>query len=345
LIFPFFLGDVLLEPTFYAIDIFWLIVSIVMFVYIYLNKDKEYASDFKEKYYESIPSEKYPEILGIMMVGDAKENFFVASIFELIRKNAIKIAITSDKKDYILVNNTQNSGPLTKGEYYIIKWLFHYLGNDYQVLLSIIKKQARKNSGFFSYCFHEWANIVEVDAAQQNIFESKGSLFNDALVYFIISYVLCAYNAIFINNYLLAILIGALSTVFIIYTNSFKKRTKEANTDYVKWRAFINYVKKPDNNLHELDANTLSKLAVCLKVLKMEKYFAQIYSKSRTHSGNQLLVGIDKGVINDLDRAISKGIKYSEIATNILFSKNRGNIQEYRRVYNQDFEYIYKEKE
>ncbi len=345
LIFPFFLTDVLIEPTFYSLNIFWLIVSIIMFIYIYLKKDKEYDSGFKEEYLDSMPSDKYPEILGIMMVGEAKERFFVASIFELIRKNSVRIAITDDKKDYILINNTKNTGALTKGEHYIIKWLFHYLGNDYEVLLSTIKEEAKKNAGFFSHCFHEWSNIVEVDAAQQSIFESKGSLFIDALVYFLISYVLCAYNAIFLDNYILSILVGVLSTVFIVYTNAFKKRTRGANLDYVKWKAFIKYVKMPDNKLHELDSYTMSKLAVSLKVLNMDKYFYEIYKKSSTHGGNQLLVGIDKGIVIELDKAISKGIKYSEIATNILFSKNKGNTQVYKRVYNQDFNYIYNEKE
>ena len=275
------------------------------------------------------------------MVGETKERFFIASVFELIRKNAIKIAKTNDNKDYILVKNLYYRGELSKGEFYIIKWLFHILGNDYEVSLSKIKHDARKNSGFFSYCYHEWSNIVEVDAASQNIFENKGSLFNDVMVYFIISYLLAIYNGVLLNNIVIAILLGMLTTVFIIYTNSFRKRTRETNLEYEKWNSFIRYIKKYDNTLHDLDSKKLAKLVVYAKALKLDNEVNKIYNRSRNREGNQLLVAMDLGVIKELDKAISKGVKYSEMATNLFFSKNTGNQNSFRKRYNEDITFIY----
>jgi hypothetical protein len=341
LILPFLLSDLLLKPTFDALNIFWFIISLVMFIYIYLTKDKEYETNFKDTYSETMPSEKYPELLGYLMVGETKERFFIASIFELIRRNAIKIAKTNDNKDYILVKNLYYKGELSKGEFYIIKWLFHLLGNDYEVSLSKIKQDSKRNSGFFSYCYHEWSNIVEVDAAGQNIFENKGSLFNDVMVYFIISFVLAIYNWLLLSNIVIAILIGALTIVFIVYTSSFKKRTKESNLEHEKWNSFIRYVKKFDNTLHDLESDKLARLAIYLKVLKLDKEFNNIYLRSRNHDGNQLLVAIDMGVIKELDKAISKGVKYSEIATNLFFSKNNGNQSSLRKRYNENITFIY----
>ncbi|MDD4831696.1 MAG: DUF2207 domain-containing protein [Bacilli bacterium] len=339
LIFPFFLTDLVLIQTFNALNIFWFIFSTFMFIYIYINKDKEYESGFKDKYYKDIPSDKTPELLGYLLTGEAKERFFIASVFELIRKNVIKIA--KSNKDYILVYNLKHRESLSKGEYYIIKWLFHLLGNDYEVPLSKIKEESKRNSGFFSFCFHEWANIIEVDAAQQNIFENKGSIFMDSLVYFLISYVLAIYNAILTNNYILAILIGIGTSIFIIYTNSFKKRTKESNLEYEKWEAFKRYLKSSECTLNDMDSKEFLKIFVYSKVLKIEKNFKSIMKRSRERDDDQLFVAINLGIIDELDRAISRGIKYSEMATNIFFSKNKGVTQILRKRYNDNITFIY----
>ena len=86
LIFPFLLPSSILEPAFSAINIFWFIVSITLFIYIYITRDKEYESNYKEEYEYDFPSERNPEILGVLMTGDTRERFFIASVFELIRK-------------------------------------------------------------------------------------------------------------------------------------------------------------------------------------------------------------------------------------------------------------------
>lgn len=342
LIFPFLLGEVVLVPTFYALNAFWFIASTVLFLYLYLKKDKEYKTDFKDKYFEEIPNERAPELLGILFKGEAKEGFFVASILEMIRKNIVRIAITNDKKDYILINNSKRNVVLSKGEYYLIKWLFHYLGNDYEVSLQAIVSQSKKNAGFFSHCFHEWSNIVEVDAAQQNIFENKGTILNDLIPYFGISFLLSIYNVLFVQGYVVAGIIFVLTIAFIVYTNTFQKRTRESILEYRKWVAFENYIKKEDNRLHELDSDSLSKLAVYCRVLNLQKYFEKIYKKSRKDNDNQLLVAIDMGVVRELDKAISHGIMYSEMATNLFYSKNKGHNQLFKRRYNRDYNYIYK---
>lgn len=341
LIFPFLLTDVVQKQTFYALNIFWFILSTILFIYIYINKDKEYESGFKDKYYKHIPSDKNPELLGYLLTGEAKERFFIASVYELIRKNVIMIAKSNKDKDYILVHNLRHRESLSKGEYYIIKWLFHLLGNDYEVPLSKIKEESKKNSGFFSFCFHEWANIIEVDVAQQNIFENKGSIFMDSLVYFLISYGLAIYNAILINNYILAILIGIGTTIFIIYTNSFKKRTRESNLEYEKWEAFRRYLKSNECTLNDMDSKEFLKIFVYSKVLKTEKHFNNIMRRSRERNDDQLFVAINLGIIDELDKAISRGIKYSEMATNIFFSKNKGIKKVLRKRYNDDITFIY----
>lgn len=341
LIFPFLLPSTILEPTFTALNVFWFITSITLFIYIYITKDKEYESTYKEEYEYDFPSDRNPEILGILMTGYPKERFFIASVFELIRKNAIRIARINGKKDYVLIQNNKYKGELSKGEFYIMKWLFHYMGNDYEVPLSKITEDSKKNSGFFSYCYHEWANLVEVDAAGLNIFEAKGTLFTDMLVYFIISYVLVIYNILLVNNYVLAIIIGILNTVFLIYTNKFIKRTRETNLEYLRWKAFIRYMTKFDNKLHDMDSSSLAKLCVYSKVLKLDDEFYKIYNRSRNITDNQLLVAINEKVIKDLDKAISMGVKYSEIATNIFYSKNKGHEKIIRRRFNNDITFIY----
>ena len=341
LIFPFLLVNSILGPTFAALNIFWFILSSVLFIYIYLTKDKEYEVDYKKEYEDKIPSDRTPELLGLLMVGDTKERFFIASVFELVRKNVIRIARTNDKKDYVLIQNNKYNGQLSKGEFYILKWLFHYMGNDYQVYLSKIKQDSKENSGFFSYCYHEWANLVEVDAAGLNIFETKGTLFIDMVVYFVISYILALYNSIFIGNYMMSIAIGLFTTIFIVYTNKFTKRTKETNLEYKKWMAFIKYIKKPDNTFHEADSSDIAKLCVYSKVLKLDKEFYRIYNRSVNTNDNQLLVAINEGIITELDKAISRGVKYSEIATNLFFKQNKGNERVIRKRFNNDITYIY----
>ena len=105
------------------------------------------------------------------------------------------------------------------------------------------------------------------------------------VVYFVVSYILALYNSIFIGNYMMSIAIGLFTTIFIVYTNKFTKRTKETNLEYKKWMAFIKYIKKPDNTFHEADSSDIAKLYGDLLI--------------KQHNLNNLTIIIDSNHSND----------------------------------------------
>jgi hypothetical protein len=274
-------------------------------------------------------------MIGFLLTCSIKKEYLVASIMELIRKDVIRIGKLKEKKDYVLIHNRSSVVQLSKGEKYIIKWLFHDIGDELQVTFNRIKKEASKNCGYFSYCYHEWADIVNFEAAKYNFFESKKSFMNNMLLYFGISYILVLYNILLVNHYIIAIVIFILTTLFIIYTSTFYKRTREANREYEEWMAFKRYILKKDNIIHEYDEHTLCMYAIYSKVLKLDKEFISILRKRYKNdkelvNENMLLKAINMGIMQEIDKAISSGIKMSEFAT-ILFAKNHGN-QAIRRV-------------
>lgn len=312
-----------------AINIVWFLFSCFYIGYIYFKEDKEYDNSKKIDYMTTIPSDKPPEIIGFLMSCSIKKEYLIASIMELIRKEVILIGKINKSNKYVLIHNNKVHIPLSKAENYVIKWLFHDIGNDSQVSIDSIKKHANKSNGYFHSCYHEWSDIVNIEGAKYNFFESKKNFIETIFVYFITSYVMSLYNMFGSSNLMIGILMFILTTLFVIYTNTFYKRTKDGNIEHNEWMAFKRYISKYDNTIHEYGIYTLSMYGIYSKVLGVENEYRNILRKKYETNKedvdtNMLLCAINTGVIDILDKTISGAISRSELMY-AFSSRNKGN--------------------
>jgi hypothetical protein len=129
------------------------------------------------------------------------------------------------------------------------------------------------------------------------------------------------------------------TTLFLVYTSKFYKRTKEGNREYEEWMAFKRYILKKDNTIHEFSDKILSRYATYASAMKLDREFRVILKRKYKEDeslveDNMLLQAINMGIIQELSKTITSGIRMSEVF-NILFTKNHGN-QTLRRQVNND---------
>lgn len=321
-------------------SIIWFIFTIFYVIYVYYSKDKEYESNYTSLYCENIPSNKEPEILGVLLTCSVKKEYFIAELMELIRKKSIFIGKSKKRNDYVLIDNFKSSYSLSKSEKFMKKWLLNDIGTDGVVFLNSISKSAKKNSGYFSSCYHEWEDLVNFDSVKYNLFENKKNFIEQVLLYFLSSYLFVIYNIFITKNYIVAFIIFILATSFLIYVNNFYKRTKEANREYSEWMAFKRYIQKPSNVIDEYDNDTLCMYGMYSKVLGTNKEFKRILNKKYKRDKeeiekNMLLIAIQTGVMDEIDKVLSSAIEKSELLT-ILYAKNKGSCSLSKSKYNDE---------
>ena len=226
----------------YALGSVYLVLLVLLFVYIYINYDKELKTNFDMEYNREFINDY--DVTNIEYLFDKKitEKAFSTSILNLIYKKNIKIE-QIDKKDYKLIKvNTDN---VSESEEYLMKMIFDNIGNKEYVLLSQIKKYAKEIHGTtseFLTSFTTWQNKVTSESIKNNFYESNtkikvlGVLFS--LVGYLVFYVMVRFNGF--NLFSIIIFICAL--VFMIYVLIFNKRTKRGAEDYQKWKAFKRFL-------------------------------------------------------------------------------------------------------
>ena len=322
------------------ISIVWFVFSLIYVLYIYYKKDKEYDIRYTNKYCEYIPNNRSPEFLGFLLDGHVKKEHLISSILDLIRKKIISIGKFEDTNEYVLVNNKQNSEYISKTENYLIKWLFNSVGNGEYVTFNQIRRDSTKNSGYFYYCYKEYKELVNFESAKYNFFESKKDLLENIFVYFIVSYLITAYNIFIVHNYIVAIIIFILTTAFIIYVNKFYKRTKEANREYEEWKAFSRFTKEKKGIVADYDKVSYELCIVYSPILKTINEMMSTIKKREDVSKSNFLSSYKLGIVNKLVYILSNSIKTAETQA-LLYAKNNGSSSSRRLKNDKKIEIIF----
>ena len=239
----------LLRLIYHAVRIItelYFILIAVLWIWIYIKFDKEYKSDFNSKYYREFTGNYNVEVIDYLMNKNITPNAMSASIMNLIYKKNIEVEEISNanekKKKYrFKLKNNQN---VTDTEQVLLDFLFERVGKNNEFTTQELEKYAKssKTCEKFSKSYNEWKNCVIKDAEQERFYENNGIPtvigIMTLLVAILISLVVIYYHVDFIPSYFL-VLVGI---VFLFYTILLKKRTRKGNEDYLKWKAFKNFL-------------------------------------------------------------------------------------------------------
>lgn len=232
-----------------------------LFAYMcYKKHDKEYKSEFYNEYYRELPASYPPAVMGYMYkFREIDDNDLTATLLDLIRRKYLILENTSvtvnDKNpDYIIkLNKEKNQKGLTAQEKHLINWFVKDIGDGEKVHSQDLSDYCDdyENAKRYQDNNTKWVNLVKRDADKYNFFD-KGvkkarivysGLGIIAVLLFITLHVLNGFGGLDISimfaNSLLFLMLA-----YLTYVNSFDRRSKEGNEDFVRWRAFKKFLEE-----------------------------------------------------------------------------------------------------
>lgn len=241
------------------------IISLVVLTIVMYNKyDKEYKSDFNNKYYRDFPSNDSPEVIEYLLKNNISTVGFTACILNIIYKKGFLVEpisttskiLKNNKTDYILkLNDKDLKENLTTQEEKIRTFLVTKIGNDNQFKLSDLKKvgNSDENAKEFIRGYNDWLKESKKDAESRNFYENKK--IPGLLIFYSLLPLILSIFALYVDCIIHFVAVAA-GFAFFIYIFSFKRRTKYANELYAKWNALKNFMvdfgKFSDKDLPEI---------------------------------------------------------------------------------------------
>lgn len=225
------------------------ILSLAFLTYKIYNKyDKEYKSDFNNKYYRDFPSNDSPEVIEYLMNKNITSVGYTACILNIIYKKGLLVepitttskVLKKEKTDYILKFNDKNlKEKLTVEEEKLRTYLVHEIGDNKQFVLSDLKKVGKSEASAtnFLWAYKDWLKDAKITAESKNFYENNSLCF--PILY---SFVPIILSILFRRENILLITSVIAGIIFLIYIVTIKKRTKEGNELYVKWNALKNFM-------------------------------------------------------------------------------------------------------
>ena len=251
----FMVGNVLAIGVFIFIALFYLIFTIIC----YRKYDKEFESEFYNEYYRELPASYPPAVMGYLYkFREIDDNDLTATLLDLIRRKYLILdtnsnSVNEKNPNYtILLNKEKSQNNLTNSERFLIKWFINEIGDGTKVSSLQLNSYCDELWGAQQYreSSKQWYKLVKVEAKKYNFFDENIHKPKKFFVIFsILIGALAFFSLWFISSYSkyslgihLSFGILFLTLAFITYVNSFDRRSKSGNEDYVRWRAFNKFL-------------------------------------------------------------------------------------------------------
>lgn len=252
----------------YIICAIYIVIIILWWIYVYIRFDREYKSTFTLKYNREFIEDYNVEVVDYLMNHNITPNAMSASILNLIYKKNIKVEeIPSEKKKkeknyrFSLIHRDKVSDT----EDVLLDFLFETVGKDNTFTTEELKKYASGTTTFgnFQKSYTNWQNCVRKDGERQNFFEKNGLPIVSSIFLLLIALIIVCFVS-YLDVYSVMVIIAmTLSLVFLIYALFIRKRTKKGNEDYVRWKAFKNFLE----DFGRFDIKELPEIALWEKYL------------------------------------------------------------------------------
>ena len=230
----------------------------LIILYVYKKYDKEYQALFTGDYYRELPSDLTPaEMSYLYYFGKTNDEDVTATLLDLTRReyvsmDVIENSITSNSADFTLrLNSNKNLDSLYPHEKHLLRWFFLEIGDGSTVTTKQIETFTKKGytqAQAFQNRAKEFVRHVNTITHNRDFFEkglskAKGR----ALGFVLIPIVMLIVNVYTQLNYNIDNRIGMIASVliaivYVIYVSSIKKRSIAGNEEYVKWKAFKNFL-------------------------------------------------------------------------------------------------------
>lgn len=230
---------------------------IVGIIYVYFKYDKEKKPDFQGKYYRELPADYGPAVMSYNYYQKKiSTRDLTATILDMIRKKVFNLEINKVEKkrfllgskiedEYTIVDNSKNlRRPLTREEELVRYWLIDKIGNGRSTTFDEIEEYSKKKENAMEFYddYDLWKTMVQGEAENYEFFDSSAQMGIALGMLLGFAGSALGFLALF-NGILLGILNIPVGILIIIYSALIKRRTKRGNEDYVKWKAFAEFLK------------------------------------------------------------------------------------------------------
>ena len=237
-----------------------LIVFALIVVRCYRKYDKEFKSDFYNEYYRELPADYPPAVMGYLYkFKEIDDNDLTATLLDLVRRKYLIIKnplvdVNSDNADYeIVLDDTKDLNDLTELEKHLIDWFIKDIGNGKRVSSKQISSYCDDIDGAREYQANNkrWLQLVEKEANKYDFFDKdigkakkRFSLYS--IFIFLASFFM--FSGYGLVNYTLCLMLSinlfCLGVAYVIYVNTFNRRSKQGNEEYVRWKAFNKFLEE-----------------------------------------------------------------------------------------------------
>ncbi len=225
---------------------FYIVIIIICWIIVYFLFDREYKSDFNLQYNREFIDRYNVEVVDVLMKNTVTPNALSASILNLIYKknieaNDITLA-NSKKKDYEFILKTRDN--LNDTEEVLVNFLFGQVGKGDRFTTRDLKRYASAVATYqyFNTSYTNWVGCVKKDAEKQNFYEHNGQPVITGVFFLVIAILITFYSTYHVTGLVIPYVVLFLGIFYFIYSLALKKRTKEGNEDYVRWKAFKRFL-------------------------------------------------------------------------------------------------------
>ena len=235
--------------------------AIFTFIHLYNKYDKEYTPEFFNEYYRELPNDYGPAVMGYLYrFKDPDKNDVTATLLDLIRRKYIILdnngaSLLDDKPNYkMTLNSEMSTSDLMPHEQELINWFFNIVGNGQELSLDELDNFNKKEKNAIEYqnCNKRFNESIKRSAESYDFFEAnvatkKTGLFNIVMVVVIlIQFFINATFTLVIPGFSIWFTIGFI--IFInVYARSIIRRSKKANEEFTKWKAFKKFLEEFSN--------------------------------------------------------------------------------------------------
>lgn len=228
---------------------------VLVFYYIYKKYDKEFVSDFNNQYYRELPKKYSPaEMSYLYYFRKINNEDLTATVLDLIRRKYLSLdtdgeSVNQKKPSFKLRLENKNFQDLLPHEKHLINWFFGTIGSDGEVSLKQIEQYPKTNylnANKFNDDAATFVRLAKESGRSHDFFISNSEkskaygFIMIPLVYLIISLFTAASYSV--DNMIAIVISISLIIGLVSYIPLINKRSKNGNEDYVRWKAFRNFL-------------------------------------------------------------------------------------------------------
>ncbi|MDD3382772.1 MAG: DUF2207 domain-containing protein, partial [Bacilli bacterium] len=234
------------------------LIMFYTFYHVYKKYDKELKASFEGDYFRELPADYSPaEMSYLYYFKKINDEDVTATVLDLVRRKVLVLktegeSLTAKKPDFKLVLNAEHSEALREHENVIIKWFIKEIGDGAQVSLKQIEAYPKKNfaqATNFNKLANDFKNLAKSEARKHNFFDEemekqkgKAKVFMlIPIAWIVVNYLVTGAANLEFNMVFLIIAVG-LIIILLIYISTIKRRSKDGNEDFSKWKAYKKFL-------------------------------------------------------------------------------------------------------